>query len=90
MEKKVMKFICEFIIDSYDQKDKPSMKLMNKIFTMLVAKDDKKESLQQLKEFKDNLSKLCKIALEDISICRYVEGLEEKKGNEEEEEKEDH
>ena len=71
-----MKFVCEFIIDSYDQDDKPSISLMENIFKALVTKDDiKKEQLQHLKEFKDNISKLCKITLEDIPISRYLDGL---------------
>lgn len=32
LDKKMMKFVCEFIMDSYDQDDKPSCQLMLEIF----------------------------------------------------------
>ncbi len=39
MERKLMKFVCEFIIDSYEQDDKPPIDLMMSIFSELVLKD---------------------------------------------------
>jgi len=39
METKIMKFICEFIIDSYDQDEKPDIILMRTILMELVKMD---------------------------------------------------
>jgi hypothetical protein len=90
MERKLIKFACEFIIDSYEQDDKPPINLMMQIFSELVCND-----LQHLKDFKDNLPKLCKISLEDIPAGRYLFGLtgnveDEEKGEEEEKTQDDY
>ena len=84
MERKLIKFVCEFIIDSYEQDDKPPISLMMSIFSQLVSKD-----LQHFKDFKDNLPKLCKISLEDIPAGRYLFGLTGKLEDEEKAEEEE-
>lgn len=42
LDKKMMKFVCEFIMDSYDQDDKPSCQLMLEIFKKLITVDSLK------------------------------------------------